>query len=378
MIIPADVRTWAEIDLSAIRHNLGVVREKIGLRPGIAAVVKANAYGHGSIQVAGALAGMVEFFGVANVEEAAELKDLNRDIILLSPSTPGERREVVARRYIATVSSAAEAAEFAEGRVNFKVDTGMGRIGCPEESALEELSAIARLKNVEVHSISTHLPVPDEDSAYTLRQLERFAESAANFRRIAPGAKIHALNSAGILGFPGHAQDLVRPGLMLYGSAYPAEFQPLLRPSLTWKTRVLLVRTVGPNRSVSYGRTFITAHPMRIGSRRWFSPANVRTGGSGIDRRHALSGPRTRDDGPDSCRPHAGARGRRRRRGGPNRTTGRRNHSGAGIGGKGRNDLLARLHRNRAARAEILFLDGAFVAGLAVCRLTAGSPKSHR
>ncbi|MFZ0709798.1 MAG: alanine racemase [Terrimicrobiaceae bacterium] len=266
MIIPADVRTWAEIDLSAIRHNLGVVREKIGLRPGIAAVVKANAYGHGSIQVAGALAGMVEFFGVANVEEAAELKDLNRDIILLSPSTPGERREVVARRYIATVSSAAEAAEFAEGRVNFKVDTGMGRIGCPEESALEELSAIARLKNVEVHSISTHLPVPDEDSAYTLRQLERFAESAARFRRIAPGAKIHALNSAGILGFPGHAQDLVRPGLMLYGSAYPAEFQPLLRPSLTWKTRVLLVRTVGPNRSVSYGRTFITAHPMRIGS----------------------------------------------------------------------------------------------------------------
>ncbi len=266
MIIPADVRTWAEIDLSAIRHNLGVVREKIGLRPGIAAVVKANAYGHGSIQVAGALAGMVELFGVANVEEAAELKDLNRDIILLSPSTPGERREVVARRYIATVSSAAEAAEFAEGRVNFKVDTGMGRIGCPEESALEELSAIARLRNVEVHSISTHLPVPDEDSAYTLRQLERFAESAVRFRRIAPGVKFHALNSAGILGFPGHAQDLVRPGLMLYGSAYPAEFQPLLRPSLTWKTRVLLVRTVGPDRSVSYGRTFITAHPMRIGS----------------------------------------------------------------------------------------------------------------
>ena len=67
-------------------------------------------------------------------------------------------------------------------------------------------------------------------------------------------------------GFPDHAQDLVRPGLMLYGSAYPAKFQPLLRPALTWKARVLLVRRVGPDRGVSYGRTFVTPHPMRIAS----------------------------------------------------------------------------------------------------------------
>ena len=266
MIIPADVRTWAEIDLRAIRHNLSVVREKIGLKPGIVAVVKANAYGHGSVKVAGAIAGLVELFGVANVEEAHELTDFNRDILLLSPSAPGERREVVARRCIATVSSAAEAADFGGGRVNFKVDTGMGRIGCCEENALEELDAILLLRNVEVHSISTHLPVPDEDATYTLAQLGRFAKLAKKFRALAPTAKIHALNSAGILGFPSHAQDLVRPGLMLYGSAYPEKFQTLLRPALTWKARVLLVRRVGPNRSVSYGRTFVTTHPMRIAS----------------------------------------------------------------------------------------------------------------
>jgi alanine racemase len=266
MIIPANVRTWAEVDLSAIRHNLSVVREKIGLRPGIAAVVKANAYGHGSIEVAGAIAETVELFGVASMEEAAELKNLNRDILLLSPSAPSERRELVAQQLIATVSSAGEAADFAGGRVNFKVDTGMGRIGCQEESALDELSAIVRLKNVEIHSISTHLPVPDEDSLFTLAQLERFSDLARKFRSIAPAAKIHVLNSAGILAFPSYAQDLVRPGLMLYGSAYPAEFQPLLRPALSWRTRVLLVRNVGPNHGVSYGRTFITAHPMRIAS----------------------------------------------------------------------------------------------------------------
>ena len=264
MIVPAAGRCWAEIDLSAIRHNAGVVRDKIGAGPGILAVVKANAYGHGSAQVAATLAELVELFGVANVEEAHPLAELQRDVLLLSPSAPGERAEVVARRYIATVSSAPEAANFAGGRVNLKIDTGMGRIGCPERYALQELTAVQRLKTVEMHSVSTHLPVADEDGDYTRLQLKRFAELARTVRAAAPNVKIHALNSAGILGFPSHAHDLVRPGLMLYGSAYPSEYQPLLRPALTWKARILLVREVGRNESVSYGRRFITPHAMRI------------------------------------------------------------------------------------------------------------------
>jgi alanine racemase len=266
MTIPADVRSWLEIDLSAIRHNASVVRKKIGPEPGILAVVKANAYGHGLDQIASALAEVVELFGVANVDEANKLARLKRDVLLLGPSAPGERREVVARRYIATVSSAAEAALFAGGRVNLKVDTGMGRVGCREQDALDELSAIQQLKTVEVHSISTHLPVADEDASFTLAQLNRFAKLAEKLRMLAPNAKIHVLNSAGILGFPRHAHDLVRPGLMLYGSASPSKFQPLLRPALTWKARVVLVRRVGPDQGVSYGRTFVTKHPMRIAS----------------------------------------------------------------------------------------------------------------
>ena len=264
MIVPATVRCWAEIDLSAIRHNAGVVRDKIGAGPGILAVVKANAYGHGSTQVAATLSDLVELFGVANVEEANPLAELQRDVLLLSPSAPGERAEVIARRYIATVSSAEEAANFPGGRVNFKIDTGMGRIGCPEREALDELEAIQRLKRVEMHSISTHLPVADEDADYTRRQLSRFADLVHRLRALAPRAKFHVLNSAGILGFSSHAHDLVRPGLMLYGSAYPSQFQSLLRPALTWKARILLVREVGPNESVSYGRTFITPNTMRI------------------------------------------------------------------------------------------------------------------
>jgi alanine racemase len=264
MNVPDDLRCWAEVDLSAIRHNAQAVRDKIGAGPAILAVVKANAYGHGATQIAAALSGSVDAFGVANVEEANQLADLKRDILLLGPSVPGERSGAVARGYIATVSSAAEAANFAGGRINFKVDTGMGRIGCPEQDVVRELTAIQRLEAVEVYSISTHLPVADEDAEYTFAQLDRFAKLADTLRPIAPQARIHALNSAGILGFPAHAHDLVRPGLMLYGSAYPAEFQSLLRPALTWKARVLLVRDVGPHRSVSYGRTFITPHAMRI------------------------------------------------------------------------------------------------------------------
>ncbi len=266
MTILPEYRTWAEIDLSAIRHNLGVVREKIGSTPGIVAVVKTNAYGHGMREVAAAIADQVALFGVTNIEEARGLEGLGHDVILLSPSLPAEHREVIARHCIATVSSAAEAAQYPGGRINFKVDTGMGRIGCWQDHALDELRALVALPNVAIHSISTHLPVPDEDAGFTLSQLENFAELAQAFRKVAPGAKLHALNSAGILGFPGHAHDLVRPGLMLYGSAYPSDYQQLLNPALTWKTRVLLVRDLEPGRGVSYGRTFVTRRHSRIAS----------------------------------------------------------------------------------------------------------------
>ena len=264
MTIPDDFRSWTEIDLSAIRHNLRVVRTHVGPEPGILAVVKADAYGHGMVEVSTALAPDVEIFGVTHCTEARQVAHLGRDVMLLSPSLASERREVIERGWIATVSSAEEAAEYAGGRVNFKVDTGMGRIGCWSGQAVEELRAIVQLPGVTLHSISTHLPVADEDTAFTDAQIDQFADLMKAFREIAPGAKIHTLNSAGILGFSAHAQDLVRPGLMLYGSAYPARYQSLLRPAMIWKTRVLLSRELGAGRGVSYGRTFITERITRI------------------------------------------------------------------------------------------------------------------
>lgn len=264
MTVPVSARTWAEIDLGAIRHNVALVRERVGPEPEIAAVVKANAYGHGALEVAHAIRDQVGFFAVANAEEADPIAPLGRDILLLGPCLPDERRAVVENGWIATVSGAREAAGFSGGRVTLKVDTGMGRIGCWHEDALAEVARILALPDVILHGIATHLPSADDDPAFTLGQLEQFASLAREFRRVAPGARLHALNSAGILEFPGHAHNLVRPGLMLYGSACPARHQGLLRPALAWKTRILQVRDLPAGRSLSYGRTHVTARPTRV------------------------------------------------------------------------------------------------------------------
>jgi alanine racemase len=260
------LRSWAEVDPFAHRHNLAFVRKSIGPGPEILAVIKANAYGHGTAQVARALAHDATVFGVANLSEAREVlaAGTGRQVMLLSPCLPSEREAAVAAGVIVTVSSADEAGSFAAyGRatVNFKVDTGMGRVGFVGESAAREISRIAG--RVNIHSISTHLPCADKDEPFTRSQLEKFSVMAAEFRRLAPGAKIHALNSPGILRFPEYAEDMVRAGLMLYGCSPLPEFQDNLRPALAWKTRVTLVNDLPTGAGVSYCRTFITPRPTR-------------------------------------------------------------------------------------------------------------------
>ena len=263
------VRTWAEVDLEAIRHNIGVVRRRIGSGAEILAVVKADAYGHGVAPVVRTLAKEAAIFGVANLKEARDVAALGtgRDIMLLSPCLPVERSGAVDGKFIVTVSGAEEAAAFADcgpTRINFKIDTGMGRIGCPKTTALEALSAVREMRNIEIHSISTHLPSADEDLVFTDAQLEEFAQLKNQILGILPNAKTHALNSAGILTRDARAGEIVRPGLMLYGSSPVPAMQKELRPALKWSARVAMVREVAEGTSISYGRTFIAPKPMRV------------------------------------------------------------------------------------------------------------------
>jgi alanine racemase len=262
-------RCWAEIDRSALRHNARLVRERIGSAE-ILAVVKANAYGHGMISVAEALAREVQLFGVANFEEAIALREagLPHPIIILGPALPGERSAIVERGLIPTISAVDEAQAFdriGPIAINFKVDTGMGRMGVPETQGMAAFKKVSALPNVRVHSVSTHMPVSNEDEAFTRDQLVRFRKIVEKFRAEVPGDyKAHVLQSAGTLAFNETPYEIVRAGIMLYGISPLPEFQSLLKPAMTWKTRIALIRDMPAGHGISYGRTFITPRPMRV------------------------------------------------------------------------------------------------------------------
>jgi alanine racemase len=261
-------RCWAETDRTALRHNASVARGRIGAAD-ILAVVKANAYGHGMVGVAEALAEDVQLFGVANVEEAITLRAaVPHPIIILGPALAAERSTIVERGFIPAVSSFEEAQEYSRlghASINFKVDTGMGRMGVIEAEALWVFERIRALPNLTIHSISTHLPVANEETEYTRDQLARFDRIVRQFRAAAPGDyKVHVLQSAGTLAFNEKPYEIVRAGIILYGVSPLPEFQKLLRPAMTWKTRIGLIRDMPKGSSISYGRTFITPRPMRI------------------------------------------------------------------------------------------------------------------
>jgi len=265
--IESSLRCWVEVDLDAIRRNLRAIRSAIGGGPEILAVIKANAYGHGAPGVARAISRDVAYFGVACIDEAARVDGLGPRVFLLSPCLPAERPRAVGSGYVVTVSSAEEARAFAAigpVAINFKIDTGMGRVGCPADAAGGELAEVNRIRGITIHSISSHLPSSDDDPEFTARQLARVEEIRAALAPLAPGAKWHVLNSAGIFGFPRHAHEIVRAGLALYGSACPPGFQHLLRPAMAWRARITLVRDMPAGATISYGRTFRAPRPMRV------------------------------------------------------------------------------------------------------------------
>jgi alanine racemase len=235
------------------------------------AVVKADGYGHGLVGVAQALADNAQLFGVANLEEATQLRaKLQHPIVILGPALPEERATIAQRGFIPSISTFEEAQDFnrltadAPVAINFKVDTGMGRMGVPENEALKVFQKVAALPRIKIHSVSTHLPVSNEDAEYTRDQLMRVGKIVKQFRAAVEGDyKVHVLQSAGTLAFNNEIFDMVRAGIILYGISLP-EFQKLFKPVMTWKTRIGLIRDMPKGSSISYGRTFITPRQMRI------------------------------------------------------------------------------------------------------------------
>ena len=265
-------RIRAEIDHGALRHNAAAVRKAVGDQPGLIAVVKADGYGHGGPEVAQTLAPFAVQFGVATLHEARAVRAVvqDKDLLILSPCLPEEREAAVREGFIPVVSSTAEAKAYAHlsqgkpARIHLCIDTGMGRIGVWQDEALKTAQEIAVIEGLEIESVSTHLPVADSDPDFTAEELRAWETLVGQLRPILPRSKFHALNSAGSLQRPEHAADRVRPGLALYGISPLPDFAELLCPVMTLKTRITLVRDVGPGRGISYGRDFITAQPMRV------------------------------------------------------------------------------------------------------------------
>lgn len=258
-------RTWAEINISAIRENYNAIKN-YAKKP-VIAVVKADAYGHGSVAVAKALAAEgAEVLAVACIEEAELLRKngIETSILILGVTYEQRIDELVKYNLIQSVPSV-EYAKILAGKaptvpVHIKVDTGMGRLGV---KTVDEVREIARMLPAE--GIFTHLADSDnEDLTYTNQQIEKFnniiLQSGISFkyRHIANSAAV--IHSKETLSF-----DAVRPGLILYG-VYPDSRKEnvSLRPAMSVYARVCDVHSVKAGESISYGRTFIAERDMTV------------------------------------------------------------------------------------------------------------------
>ncbi|MEP7200343.1 MAG: alanine racemase [Chloroflexota bacterium] len=270
---------WAEIDLAAIAHNVQLLKRALTPPTRLMAVVKANAYGHGAVPVAQtALRNGAEWLGVARVAEGRELRDaqIAAPILVLGPIAPVEAEVAVQSRLRVAVASLTVARALSDAAqqhnlvtpVHLKIDTGMTRFGVPCDQAVAFARALQALPSLRLEGAFTHFASADDaDLAFTQQQAERFARTVDELARAnIPIMLRHAANSAGTLASDQFHFDLVRAGIAMYGVC-PAEHLSLrdqLRPALSLKSRVALVRAVSAGTSIGYGRTFVSKRAIGV------------------------------------------------------------------------------------------------------------------
>lgn len=280
--MPIIHRCWAEVDLSALRENLAWIRHRVGPQVKVMTIVKADAYGHGLKQIAALLMQSgTDIFGVANLAEAGAIRSVGRGwpILMLGACLPDEIPQAVRDDVQPTLSSLAEARAFAreaarqgkQAKVQIKVDTGMGRLGVPAEEARDLILRIARMPQLRVAGVFTHFCSVEDDADFSQRQARSFRNLMAELLGAGLSVPmIHANNSGALLHEPDTLFNLVRPGLLVYGVLPPGRRQHRsalrhhVRPVLSWKCRVSLVKEIPKGKALSYGRTFIAPRPMRV------------------------------------------------------------------------------------------------------------------
>jgi alanine racemase len=265
--------TIAEVDLKALEFNYRQIQKRISKGVKILAVVKANAYGHGAVPISLKLEKLgVEYLGVAVSEEGIELRKGGvKAPILILGGIYGNETDKVFRYSLTPVVFQSDIFQIlfkeAERRrekvkIHLKVDTGMGRLGIPINLWPSFLKEIKQSPRVEIEGFLSHFAMTDEEgTTFTQHQWNEFQKAVALAREFGISFKyLHMASSAPLTTFPSYSGDLVRPGIMLYGS-YPSplyqNFIPL-RPIMTLKTRVHFLKSVPPGTKISYGGTFLT------------------------------------------------------------------------------------------------------------------------
>lgn len=274
-------RAWAQVNLDAITHNLKEIRRITNKNAEICGVVKADAYGHGFLEVSKTLIrNGVTYLAVSMLDEAIQLREQNitTPILILSYTDPVRCDEIVLNNVTQTVFSydLAKALSMSAQRLNrnvkihIKIDTGMGRVGfLTGYSSIKTIIEICKLPNLIVEGIFTHFASADEkDKSYTYMQFEKFMNICNELKRVGIFIPIkHVCNSAGIMEFPHMHLDMVRPGIILYGM-YPSEDVDKskldLVPAMTLRANITLVKDVEPGTCISYGRIFTTKRKSRI------------------------------------------------------------------------------------------------------------------
>jgi alanine racemase len=262
--------TVGEVDLGALEFNYRQIKKRIPEDVKLLAVVKADAYGHGSVPVSLRLEKLgVDYLGVAIPEEGVELRKGGvRTPILVLGGIFGEEVDQIFRFRLTPVIFGKDSLKIlsreAERRrrkvkVHLKVDTGMGRLGVPLNLWPDFLREVRRFPRVETEGILSHFSMTDEGKSFTQNQWRAFQGAVAIAQKLGISSRyLHMASSATLTAFPAYSARLVRPGIMLYGSYPSPTFRSLIRlkPVMTLKTRVHFLKSVPPGTRISYGGTF--------------------------------------------------------------------------------------------------------------------------
>ena len=278
-------RTWTEIDLDHLLYNYHALRERIGADTKFLGVVKADAYGHGAVQIARTLeeAG-ADYLAVSSLDEARELRnhEISMPILILGHTPPEQVGELIRLNITQAVSAEAKAEAYsAEAlrcggtlKIHIKVDTGMSRLGflCDGdffEGGVERIARSCALPALDAEGIFTHFAVSDEpgeeEEAYTRKQFALFTGVIDALAKKGRSFAIrHCANSGAVTYFPDMWLDMVRPGILLYGLSEMAD-ELGLKPVMSLKTNVSTIKTYEAGTTISYGRLFKTEKRTRVG-----------------------------------------------------------------------------------------------------------------